>query len=177
MSVKIRLRRLGRSHAPFYHIVASDSRSPRDGKYIEQIGTYDPIANPQKVRLDHEKAFRWLTTGAQPTETVRSILSHEGLMLKLHLWRKKKSAEEIEAGYQAWKIQKDKKIESEALKQTHAAKADAAARFDGERKRREARAEKIAAKLKAAEAKPEPAAEAPASAAAAEAAPEAPAAE
>ena len=169
MSVKLRLRRLGRAHAPFYHIVASDSRSPRDGKYIEQIGTYDPIADPQKVKLDHEKAFRWLTTGAQPTETVRSILSHEGLMLKLHMWRKKKTAEEIEAGYQAWKIQKDKKLESAALKQTNAAKADAAARFDAERKKREARAEKIAAKLKAAEAKPE--------AAAAEAAPEAPAAE
>jgi small subunit ribosomal protein S16 len=151
MSVKLRLRRLGRTHSPFYHIVAADSRSPRDGKYIEQIGSYDPVAQPHKVVLDHEKAMKWLKNGAQPTETVKSLLSHEGVMLKLHLHRKKKSEQEIESGFQAWKASKVRKLEGAALKLENAKKADKEARMAAERAKRAAIAEKVAAKQKPAE--------------------------
>lgn len=158
MSVKLRLRRLGRTHSPFYHIVAADSRSPRDGKYIEQIGSYDPIAQPHKVTVDHAKALKWLKNGAQPTETVKSLLSHEGIMLKLHLHRKKKNEQEIESAFQAWKSTKVRKLESEALKLDNAKKADKDARMAAEKAKRAAIAEKVAAKQKPAE--PAPAAEA-----------------
>ena len=94
--VKLRLKRMGKKGAPFYRIVAADSRSPRDGRFIEQIGTYDPMTNPativldkptkaeEKVTLDKELAKKWLSNGAQPTDTVRSILSHEGVLKEMH---------------------------------------------------------------------------------------------
>ena len=74
MAVKIRLRRMGAKKAPFYRIVVADSRYPRDGRFIEEIGTYDPTKNPSVVNLDMEKANKWIATGAQPTETVKKIL-------------------------------------------------------------------------------------------------------
>jgi len=78
--VKLRLKRMGKKGAPFYRIVAADSRSPRDGRFIEQIGTYNPTKAEEKVTLDKELAKKWLSNGAQPTDTVRSILSHEGVL-------------------------------------------------------------------------------------------------
>lgn len=77
--VKIRLQRFGANKNPFYRLVASESASPRDGKFIEIVGTYNPIANPAKVELDKEKIMNWLQKGAQPTDTVRTILSKEGI--------------------------------------------------------------------------------------------------
>ena len=74
MAVKIRLRRMGAKKAPFYRIVVADSRYPRDGRFIEEIGTYDPTKNPSVVNLDVEKANKWIATGAQPTDTVRALL-------------------------------------------------------------------------------------------------------
>ena len=74
MAVKIRLRRMGAKKAPFYRIVVADSRYPRDGRFIEEIGTYDPTKNPSVVNLDVEKANKWIATGAQPTDTVKKIL-------------------------------------------------------------------------------------------------------
>ncbi|MCX7605743.1 MAG: 30S ribosomal protein S16 [Bacteroidia bacterium] len=106
MAVKLRLRRDGRRHHAFFHLVAADSRSPRDGRFIEKLGFYNPNTHPAEIRFDHERVLYWLKKGAQPTETVRSLLSREGILLKLHLWRKGKTAEEIEAAYQAWKSQK-----------------------------------------------------------------------
>lgn len=82
--VKLRLKRMGKKGAPFYRIVAADSRSPRDGRFIEQIGTYNPTKAEEKVTLDKELAMKWLSNGAQPTDTVRSILSHEGVLKEMH---------------------------------------------------------------------------------------------
>ena len=82
--VKLRLKRMGKKGAPFYRIVAADSRRPRDGRFIEQIGTYNPTKAEEKVTLDKELAKKWLSNGAQPTDTVRSILSHEGVLKEMH---------------------------------------------------------------------------------------------
>lgn len=82
--VKLRLKRMGKKGAPFYRIVAADSRSPRDGRFIEQIGTYNPSKTENKVTLDKELTEKWLSNGAQPTDTVRSILSHEGVLKEMH---------------------------------------------------------------------------------------------
>jgi small subunit ribosomal protein S16 len=84
MAVRIRLKRIGAHKAPFYRVVVSDSRSPRDGRFIEEIGTYNPITEPATVTLDEEKALKWLQTGAQPSDTVRSLFSKAGLMTKYH---------------------------------------------------------------------------------------------
>lgn len=84
MAVKIRLKRMGAHKAPFYRVVVSDSRSPRDGRFIEEIGTYNPVAQPAIVSIDEEKALKWLQTGAQPSDTVRSLFSKQGLMTKFH---------------------------------------------------------------------------------------------
>ena len=84
MAVKLRLKRMGKKGAPFYRIVAADSRSPRDGRFIETIGTYDPMTEPAQIKVDAELAMKWLKTGAQPTDPVRNILSKEGIMKRLH---------------------------------------------------------------------------------------------
>ena len=84
MAVKLRLKRMGSKQRPFYRIVAADSRSPRDGKFIETIGTYNPIMEPAEVKVDTELALKWLSTGAQPTDTVRSLLKQTGVMKAFH---------------------------------------------------------------------------------------------
>jgi small subunit ribosomal protein S16 len=84
MATRIRLKRIGAHKAPFYRLVVSDSRSPRDGRFIEEIGTYNPITNPATVNIDEEKALRWLQTGAQASDTVRSLFSKAGIMKKFH---------------------------------------------------------------------------------------------
>ena len=80
MAVKIRLRRMGAKRAPFYRIVVADSRYPRDGRFIEEIGTYNPVATPTEVKVDVEKAKQWIANGAQPTDTVKAILKKEGVL-------------------------------------------------------------------------------------------------
>ena len=93
MLVKIRLNRMGAKKQPFYRIVVADSRSPRDGRFIEIVGNYDPTKNPAVVNIDEEKVISWIQNGAQPTDTVRSLLSKQGIMKKIHEERKaKKSA-------------------------------------------------------------------------------------
>ncbi|MFM2269560.1 MAG: hypothetical protein RL757_3001 [Bacteroidota bacterium] len=87
MSVKIRLQRHGRAKAPFYHIVIADSRSPRDGRFIEKIGTYNPMTVPATIDLDRDSAFDWLMKGAQPTDTARAILRFKGVYFRKHLQR------------------------------------------------------------------------------------------
>ena len=84
MAVKIRLKRMGSKRNPFYRMVVADSRSPRDGRYIEVVGTYNPVVSPAEVKVEEEKVLSWLATGAQPSDTVRNILSKEGIMKKLH---------------------------------------------------------------------------------------------
>jgi small subunit ribosomal protein S16 len=90
MAVRIRLKRMGAHKAPFYRVVVSDSRSPRDGRFIEEIGTYNPVANPAVVNIDEEKALKWLQTGAQASDTVRSLFSKAGLMTKFHELKQQK---------------------------------------------------------------------------------------
>ncbi len=87
MAVKIRLQRKGRMKAPFYHIVIADARAPRDGRFIEKIGSYNPMTKPATIDLDRDKAFEWLTKGAQPTDTVTAILRFKGVMHRKHLAR------------------------------------------------------------------------------------------
>ncbi|MDF2963194.1 30S ribosomal protein S16 [Paenibacillus piri] len=84
MATRIRLKRIGAHKAPFYRVVVSDSRSPRDGRFIEEIGTYNPVAQPAAVNIDEEKALKWLQTGAQASDTVRNLFSQAGIMKKFH---------------------------------------------------------------------------------------------
>lgn len=84
MAVKIRLKRMGAKKSPFYRIVVADSRSPRDGRYIEIVGTYNPVAQPAKVDINEELALKWLKDGAKPSDTVRNLFSNEGIMEKFH---------------------------------------------------------------------------------------------
>jgi len=84
MAVRIRLKRMGQKKAPFYRVVVSDSRSPRDGRFIEEIGTYNPVTQPAQVNIDEDKAVKWLQTGAQPSDTVRNLFSKQGILAKVH---------------------------------------------------------------------------------------------
>ena len=93
MAVKIRLKRMGAKKTPFYRVVVADSRSPRDGRFIDSIGTYDSTKQPAIVKIDEEKAIEWLGKGAQPTDTVKSLLSKEGIMSK---WNELKNAKKGE---------------------------------------------------------------------------------
>ncbi|MFY4773861.1 30S ribosomal protein S16 [Metabacillus sp. RGM 3146] len=85
MAVKIRLKRMGAKKSPFYRIVVADSRSPRDGRFIETVGTYNPVAQPAEVKIDEELALKWLQNGAKPSDTVRNLFSNEGIMEKFHV--------------------------------------------------------------------------------------------
>ncbi|SFB20187.1 SSU ribosomal protein S16P [Lentibacillus halodurans] len=84
MAVKIRMKRMGAKRNPYYRIVVADSRSPRDGRFIEQIGTYNPVVNPVEVSINEEKALDWMTKGAKPSDTVRNLFSKQGIMKKFH---------------------------------------------------------------------------------------------
>ncbi len=84
MAVRLRLRRMGAKKRPYYRIVAADSRSPRDGKFVEIIGTYNPLTEPIELNIDEEKALKWLKTGAKPSDTVKDLLSKQGIMTKYH---------------------------------------------------------------------------------------------
>ncbi len=127
MSVKLRLQRHGKKGKPFYWIVAADSRAVRDGKFLEKIGTYNPIANPAIIDIDVDLAVQWLEKGAQPTDTTRAILSYKGVLFKKHLiGGVKKGAftqEEAEKKFAAWLEEKATKIDQKKSKLAKA-KAD-----------------------------------------------------
>ena len=134
MPVKIRLQRHGKKGKPFYWIVAADSRSKRDGKYLEKLGTYNPNVNPAEINLDIDGAVQWLDNGAQPTDTARAILSYKGVMLKKHLAGGVKkgafTAEQAEEKFNTWLESKNKEVEAKRSKLNDAeakAKADALA--------------------------------------------------
>jgi small subunit ribosomal protein S16 len=114
MPVRIRLQRKGRKKRPFYHIVVADIRAPRDGRFIERLGTYNPMTRPATIEIDRDKAFDWLMKGAQPTDTARAILRFKGIYYKKHLMRGvAKGAlteEEAEAKFQEWVEKKEEKI-------------------------------------------------------------------
>ena len=114
MAVKLRLARQGRKKAPFYHIVVADARAPRDGKFIEKIGTYNPMTSPATIEVDRNAAYEWLVKGAQPTDTVRAILRFKGVYYKRHLMRGLKkgalTVEQVDKMWAEWTDAKEGKI-------------------------------------------------------------------
>lgn len=152
MSTKIRLARHGRKGSPFYHVVIADSRAPRDGKYIEKVGTYNPNTNPATIDLNFDRALYWLQSGAQPTDTAKRILSYKGVMLKKHLLEGVKKgafdAAAAEAKFEAWMKEKDAKVQAKITKLAQEGDAAAKARLEAEAKVRAAK-EEIVAKKKA----------------------------
>ncbi len=124
MAVRLRLQRHGKKGKPFYHVIAADQRSPRDGKFIERIGSYDPTSIPATIHLDVEKAVKWLQNGAEPTDTVRAILRYKGATYKNHLLNGVRKgalkAEDVDAKFNKWLDEKNAKIEGH---KTNVAKA------------------------------------------------------
>ena len=178
MATKIRLQRRGRKGYAFYSIVIADARAPRDGKFTEKIGTYNPNTNPATVDLNFDRALYWVEVGAQPTDTVRNILSREGVYLMKHLKGGVKKGAFDEAAAQkkfdAWKADKQKGLEKIAAEESKAKKDAAAAQLKAEKAQNEEQAKKVAEKKAAADAAK---AEEDAAKAAEEAAAEAPAEE
>jgi small subunit ribosomal protein S16 len=150
MAVKIRLARKGRKKVAFYHIVVADSRSPRDGRYIEKIGTYNPVTNPATIELDFDKALGWLQNGALPTDTCRAILSYKGVLMKKHLMEgvKKGAFDEAEANkkFDEWMKQNEAKIEAKKSGLEKSQDDNLANRLKEEKKVNELRAAKLAKK-------------------------------
>ena len=180
MATKIRLQRGGRKNYAFYSIVIADVRAPRDGKFTEKIGTFNPNTNPATVDLNFERALYWVEAGAQPTDTVRNILSGEGVYLMKHLRGgiKKGAFDEAAAQkkFDAWKADKVKGVEAVRESEAKAKKEAAAKELEAEKKINEAIAKKVAdKKAAAAAAKAEAEAAAKAEAEGAEAPAEAPA--
>ncbi|MDR0547651.1 MAG: 30S ribosomal protein S16 [Dysgonamonadaceae bacterium] len=150
MATKIRLQRHGRKGYAFYHIVIADSRAPRDGKFIERIGSYNPNTDPATVDLKFDRALYWVNVGAQPTDTVRNILSDEGVLLKKHLLggvaKGAFSEAEAENKFAAWKQAKQSVIKAQIVKSSEAEKAAAKAKLEAEKAVNKAKAEALAAK-------------------------------
>ncbi|MDD2562730.1 MAG: 30S ribosomal protein S16 [Salinivirgaceae bacterium] len=180
MPAKIRLARHGRINRPFYHIVVADSRAPRDGRYVERIGSYNPNTHPATITLNFEKALSWLENGAQPTETVNAILRREGVLHMRHLLKgAAKGAftpEVAEQKFEEWKAKNEVKKSNEINSITQSKIAVESTRFDAEKKKNEERLAKIN-EAKAAQAKVEAEARAAKAAEAAEVAAEAAVAE
>lgn len=154
MATKIRLQRHGRKNYAFYSIVIADSKAPRDGRFTEKLGTYNPNTNPATIDLNFERALHWVLCGAQPTDTVRSILSKEGVYLKKHLMGgvAKGAFDEAaaEAKFNAWTNEKANKLNSDMNKKAAEKKAAAEARLAEEKKIKEEIAKKVAEKKAAA---------------------------
>ena len=150
MPVKIRLQRHGKKAAAFYHIVIADGRAPRDGKFIEKIGTYNPTTNPATILIDNDKALTWLGKGAQPTDTCRAILSYKGILYKKHLQggvtKGALTQEQADAKFAKWVSDKEAKVEGKVNSLTNAKKDAYKNRMNAEAAAKAAKAEKIAAK-------------------------------
>ena len=140
--VKLRLKRAGRKGLPIYKIVAADARYPRDGRFIEQVGYYDPNKNPMQVELVEDRVMYWLKTGAQPTDTVRSLFKREGLLYKWNLEKRGKSAEEIQSELENFKERNaDRHVKEEEKKKKRKeakAKKEADAKLEAEGPKTEA---------------------------------------
>ena len=173
MPAKIRLQRHGKKGQPFYHIVVADSRSPRDGKFIEKIGTYNPLTNPAQINIKFDRALYWYSVGAVPTDTTRSLLSKVGVMMKYHLMRGvQKGAmteEQAEIKFQNWMKEKEAKAANLVKANEEKARGEKKTRLEAEKQVNEARAAELAKKrLAELEAKKAAEAEAAAEAAAEE---------
>jgi small subunit ribosomal protein S16 len=168
MPAKMRLQRYGKKGMPFYHIVIADGRAPRDGRFIEKIGTYNPLARPADIQIDFDRALYWLQNGVQPSDTVRAILSYKGLLYKNHLLKgvQKGAMTEEQAlvKFQDWLNEKEAKIQSKKNEFSQASRNERKIRLEHETKINQAKSEAIAKKF-AKEAAKEAAAEEEAAAA------------
>jgi len=153
MAVKIRLQRHGKKNAAFFHVVVADGRAPRDGKFIEKIGVYNPQTNPATIDIDADAALQWLLKGAQPTDTCRAILSYKGVMFKRHLAEGvRKGAvteEQAQQRFDQWMAQKESKISGKRDSLKAERKSQYEARMKAETALKEAKAAQIAAKATA----------------------------
>ena len=170
MAVKIRLQRHGKKDSAFFHLVVADGRAPRDGKFIEKLGTYNPNSNPATIDINFDSTLDWLMKGAQPTDTCRAILSYKGVMLKKHLLEGVKKGAlteaQVEEKFSKWVSDKDSKIGGKKDQLKSSSSKQASERLKAESIAKEAKAAKVAAKIAAATAAPAaeaPATEAPAS--------------
>lgn len=154
MPLKIRLQRQGKKKQPFYHIVVADSRSPRDGRYVERLGTYDPKFDHEGIVINSEKALEWIEKGAVPSDTCRNILSDKGIMYKKHLHRGVKKGlftmEAAEEKYAKWQSDKQNALSANKEKQESANKEAYKQRYETEKAVRDARAKAISEKKAAA---------------------------
>lgn len=150
MATKIRLQRHGRKGYAYYHVIIADSRAPRNGKFIERIGSYNPNTNPATIDINFERALFWVNTGAQPTDTVRTILSEEGVLLMKHLEGGVKKgafdAAEAQKRFDAWKVAKTSATQSSKDKLAAAAAAKAKQTLEDEIAKNQAKAAEIAKK-------------------------------
>ncbi|MCX6224612.1 MAG: 30S ribosomal protein S16 [Bacteroidia bacterium] len=144
MPAKIRLARHGKKSRPYYFIVVADSRAPRDGKFIERIGNYNPVTNPATIEIDFDKALSWLQKGALPTDTVRSLLLQRGVLYKNHLLKGvAKGAlteDQVEQKFQEWVAASEQKLKNAASKKDADKRDDVKSRFAAETKVKETRA-------------------------------------
>ncbi len=156
MPARIRLQRHGKKNQPFYHIVVADGRAPRDGKFVEKIGTYNPMTNPAQIVLDTDRAVTWLKNGAQPSDTARRILSYKGVLLKRHLQigveKGAISQEQADVKFNQWLQEKENKIANKRSSVENEARSNKKARLEAEQKANEAKAAAVAAKKAATEA-------------------------
>ena len=156
MAVKMRLARRGRKKKALYDVVIADVRAPRDGRFIEKIGTYNPNTDPASISIDEQKAFEWVMKGAQPTDTVRAMLSYRGIMYRKHLQigveKGALTQEEADKKLEAWLKDKESKIQGKVDKLTKDKEAKAKAKLEAEAKVKEARAEALKKKAQEAEA-------------------------
>ncbi|MBP5678141.1 MAG: 30S ribosomal protein S16 [Bacteroidales bacterium] len=154
MPARIRLQRHGKKNQPFYHIVVADGRAPRDGRFIEKLGTYNPLTNPATIDLNFDRAVEWVKNGAQPSDTVRRILSYKGVLLRRHLQigveKGAISQEVADVRFNEWLQAKEAKINSKKSDIENDARNTRKARLEAEKKANEQKAAAVAAKRQAA---------------------------
>lgn len=154
MPARIRLQRHGKKNQPFYHIVVADGRAPRDGRFIEKLGTYNPLTNPATIDLNFDRAVEWVKNGAQPSDTVRRILSYKGVLLRRHLQigveKGAISQEQADVRFNEWLQAKEAKINSKRSDVENDARNTRKARLEAEKKANETKAAAVAAKRQAA---------------------------
>ncbi|MBL4709647.1 MAG: 30S ribosomal protein S16, partial [Flavobacteriales bacterium] len=150
MPTKIRLQRHGKKRYAYFHVVIADSRAPRDGKFIEKLGTYNPNTNPATIDIDFDGALSWIKKGAQPTDTVKALLSYKGVIYKNHLdkgvIKGAFSQEEADKKFAAWLEEKEAKVGSKIDTLSAAVEVDDKKRFEAEQVMNKKRADAIAAK-------------------------------
>lgn len=176
MATRIRLQRHGKKNQPFYHLVVADGRAPRDGRYIERLGTYNPMTNPAEVKINFDRALYWVEVGAAPSDTARAILKHEGVYLMKHLRggiaKGALTENDAQRKFDAWKQERESKVSNIKREAADKARKIAKERLEAETKVKEAISAKVAAKnAAAAEAEAAAAEEAAEDSAAEEAAP------